>query len=72
MLSKVGLRAHPDKSVFGVETIGYLGHNVSASGLTPHGSKILAIMALPSPKSVKQLQEVLGFIGYYRCYIVNY
>ena len=53
MLYEVGLRAHPDKSLFGCTTVENLGFNVSATGLTPHAAKTAAIMELPEPTSVK-------------------
>jgi RNase H-like domain found in reverse transcriptase/Reverse transcriptase (RNA-dependent DNA polymerase)/Integrase zinc binding domain/PHD-finger/Integrase core domain/C-5 cytosine-specific DNA methylase len=72
MLYHCGLRAHPDKSVFGAAVIEYLGHNVSAYGLTPHEAKVSAIRNLRNPQNVSELRSVLGFMGYYRCYVPNY
>ena len=72
MLHGVGMRIHPDKSVFGTDVIEYLGHNVSAYGVTPHEAKTAAIRALPSPKNIDELRSVLGFINYYRCYIPEF
>jgi len=72
MLIKCGLRAHPDKSTFGCDVIEYLGHNVSAVGLTPHESKIAAILAIPDPTCIKELQAALGYLGYYRCYVRDF
>jgi hypothetical protein len=72
MLFRCGLRAHPDKSIFGACALEYLGHNVSAYGLTPHESKVLAIRHLRNPQNVSELRSVLGFMGYYRIYLPNY
>ena len=72
MLHDIGLRIHPDKSVFGTDVIEYLGHNVSAYGVTPHEAKVAAIKALPSPKNLIELQSVLGFLNYYRVYIPDF
>ena len=71
MLHSCGLRAHPDKSIFGADVIEYLGHNLSAQGISPHHAKVSAIMALQPPKNVSELRAHLGFINYYRCYIPN-
>ncbi|GIL62381.1 hypothetical protein Vafri_16596, partial [Volvox africanus] len=68
-LSACGLRAHPDKSIFGADVIEYLGHNLSSSGISPHQAKIAAIMALQPPRNVSELRTQLGFINYYRCYV---
>lgn len=72
MLQNVGLRAHPDKSVFGAPCVEYLGHNVSKYGVTPHQAKTAAIRALPAPKDVSELRSVLGFMNYYRCYLPQF
>ena len=66
-LHDCGLRAHPDKSVFGADCIEYLGHNISAGGLSPNDVKIQAIRDLRPPTTVAEVLSVLGFMGYYRC-----
>jgi len=72
MLHRVGLRAHPDKTILGCDSVEFLGHQVSALGMSPTDAKVAAIMALKPPTSVKTLQEVLGFINYYRGYVVGF
>ena len=52
--------------------IEYLGHNVSSHGITPHQAKTAAIWKLPAPTTVNELQQVLGFINYYRCYVSDF
>jgi hypothetical protein len=42
MLESAGLRAHPGKSIFASPVVEYLGHNISADGITPHHAKIAA------------------------------
>ncbi|KXZ41422.1 hypothetical protein GPECTOR_476g406 [Gonium pectorale] len=69
MLHSCGLRAHPDKSIFGADVIEYLGHNLSSQGISPHHAKVAAILALHPPRNVAELRSQLGFINYYRCYI---
>jgi hypothetical protein len=70
-LHSCGLRAHPDKSIFGADVLEYLGHNLSSSGISPHHAKVAAIMCLKAPGNVSELRAHLGFITYYRCYIPN-
>jgi len=72
MLQGCGLKAHPDKTVLCSHTVEFLGHNVSERGLTTNEAKVAAIKALHPPTNVSQLRSVLGFIGYYRCYIPNF
>ena len=72
MLYQVGLRAHPDKSIFGTAVVEYLGHNVSPYGLSPSEVKVAAIRRMKPPSDLQALQSLLGFFGYYRCYVPDY
>ena len=68
MLYGCGLRAHPEKSVFGAQVVSYLGHAVSEVGLTPQEAKVQAIKEMRPPVNKDEVRAVLGFLGYYRCY----
>ena len=72
MLEGCGLKAHPDKMVIAAGAVKLLYHSISEHGLLPNEAKVAAIKALQHPSNVSQLRSVLGFIGYYRCYIPNY
>lgn len=72
MLDDIGMKAHPEKSVFACSVVEFLGHRVSAHGLTPSEAKVQAIRLLPEPQNVADLRRVLGFMGYYRGYVPNY
>ena len=69
MLKSCGLRAHPDKSVFGGALIEFLGFNIGRFGLSPHAAKTAAIRALPAPTNISELRQVLGFMNYYRVFV---
>ena len=70
MLVGCGLKAYPDKTVICANVVEFLGHNVSKLGLLPSKAKVAAVRNLKPPTNVPELRSVLGFIGYYRCYIV--
>ena len=72
MLHEVGLRAHPSKTYLCCEIMSFLGHDVSARGMTPNQAKTAAIRALPTPTDLESLRRVLGFAGYYRVYVPDY
>ena len=49
-----------------------LGNIVCKKGLIVDPTKFFIIFNLPPPKSVRQLRETLGHIGYYREFIKGY
>jgi hypothetical protein len=69
---QVGLRAHPAKTVVAAQTIGYLGHLVSATHCMPEEAKLAGIKALQPPTSVKRLQAHLGLFNYYRHFVPEF
>jgi hypothetical protein len=60
------------KCIFGTPFGILLGHIVCKQGLLVDLAKIIIIVNLPTPKTVRQLRETLGHIGYYRKFIKGY
>ena len=50
-------------------TIEFLGHTISAEGISPNNKKIEVIQNHPIPNTKKQLKYFLGLANYYRKYI---
>ncbi|KAI3375884.1 hypothetical protein L3Q82_004150 [Scortum barcoo] len=71
-LAEVGLKISVDKCQFCLPKVKYLGHIVSADGVSPDLAKIEAVTRWPQPTHLKALQSFLGFCGYYRRFIANY
>ncbi|VFQ77800.1 unnamed protein product [Cuscuta campestris] len=61
-----------NKCSFGCSCISYLGHFITEGVLKPDPDKISAMVAWPTPSSVKQLRGFLGLTGYYRRFIAGY
>ena len=58
-----------EKCVFGVEQIDFLGHRVSAEGITPLPSKVKAIVDYPEPPNPKGLERFLGMLNFYHGFV---
>ncbi|KAL1115442.1 hypothetical protein AAG570_007472 [Ranatra chinensis] len=67
-LREFGLKASEEKSSFFQAELKFMGHTVSASGVSANREKVEAVKSLPVPKEVKSFQ---GMVGYYRKFIPN-
>jgi hypothetical protein len=68
-LHQNGLVVNSDKCLFACSTVDFLGHRLSASGISPLPARVQAIADFPRPAIVKQLQAFLGLINFYRRFI---
>jgi len=71
-LEKANFKIHPDKSVFGTDTVQYLGHVCSASGIRPYPNKIQAIHQYPVPRNARDVRAFIGLTGYHRRHVPNF
>nr|KYP55632.1 Transposon Ty3-I Gag-Pol polyprotein [Cajanus cajan] len=60
------------KCHIGQQSIQYLGHVVSAAGVTPDPIKVQAIIDWPIPSNLKSLRGFLGLTGFYRRFVKRY
>ena len=61
-----------NKCEFWLTKVRFLGHVVSASGVSVNLEKVEAMMSLEMPKSVFEIRSFLGLAGYYRRFIEDF
>ncbi|CAB0007951.1 unnamed protein product [Nesidiocoris tenuis] len=64
-----GICLNPAKCLFGVETLSFLGFQVSADGIRPLPDRINALVQSERPTTCDQLRCFLGTINYYRRFV---
>jgi hypothetical protein len=72
LFKRVGLRAHPGKTIVATDAIPYLGHVVTADSIQPEQARVSAMQRLPAPTNADMVRSVLGVLGFYRSYVPNY
>ena len=60
------------KSQFDVDSIQYLGLNITRDGVTPFADKVEVVKNWEPPTSIYHLRSFLGAVGYYRKFIFNF
>jgi hypothetical protein len=55
--------------MFAVTSVKFLGHMVSESGIKPLPRHVTAIQEFPQPTDIKQLQQFLGLVNFYRRFL---
>ena len=66
------LFAKASKCQFGVPQVRYLGHIITASGVSVDPDKVQAVVAWPTPSTARGVRGFLGLAGYYRKFIRNF
>ena len=65
------IRFNKAKCQFGATKVKYLGHEFSEKGIEPDHEKIKAILDMPKPTNVKELDTFLGMVTYLSKFVPN-
>ena len=71
ILEEAGFRLNKEKCKWFQREVEYLGFRVNEEGIHPTTEKIQAIVNVPAPKNVTELQAYLGLLNFYRKFIPN-
>uniref|UniRef100_A0A8C2GGE5 Gypsy retrotransposon integrase-like protein 1 n=2 Tax=Cyprinus carpio TaxID=7962 RepID=A0A8C2GGE5_CYPCA len=71
-LRETGLKVKIEKCHFLQAEVRFLGHQVSAQGVSTDPDKISAVREWPVPSTLKELRSFLGFCSYYRRFIEGF
>ena len=68
-LRQFGLIINPAKCLWAKKSVPFLGHEVTAGGITPLDRHVDAVKHFPTPTDVPSLQRFLGLVNYFRRFI---
>ena len=68
-----GIKLRAEKCHFAKKEVRYLGRLVSADGYRPDPADVAVLEKFRTPPvNVGELRSLLGFLGYYRCYVQDF
>ena len=71
-LKEFKLKIKPKKSHFFQTSVTFLGHILSADGVSPNPEKVAKIKDWPTPKTPKEVHSFVGLTSYYHRFIPNF
>ena len=69
MFKQFNLKIKPEKCQFSDTSVLFLGHVLSANGVSANPEKVEKVKTWPVPKNIMEVQSFLGLASYYRWFI---
>ena len=66
------LKLQPEKCQLFQREVQYLGHVVSQHGVATDSAKIMAAQNWKTPRCTQEVKFVMGFVGYYRRFCLDF
>jgi len=66
------LYAKFSKCEFWLQQVGFLGHVLSAEGISVDPSKVKDVLDWSAPTTLSEIRSFLGLAGYYHCFIEGF
>ena len=71
-LSRAGLKLNLTKCMIARTEVPYLGHTLSAKGISPGKDKFAALMDTRAPETISDLRSFLGLANFFRKFVPNF
>lgn len=71
-IRRARIRLNLSKTKLDRDELEFVGHRISEVGVRPIESRVQLIQEMEKPKTVRQLRRFIGFVSYYRKFIVKF
>jgi hypothetical protein len=71
-LRKAGLQVKASKCSFALKEVSFVGHRISAAGISPDPAKIEAVQNFPPPIDPNAVRSFLGLANFYRRFVPSF
>lgn len=71
-LKEFGLRISREKCHFACSSVHFLGHIITPDGISVNPQKVEAVVNMPPPRNVKQVQSFMQTCSWYRRFVPNF
>ena len=68
-LATHGIVINPNKCLFGVSELEFLGHHINADGISPLPDKVQVVQDFPLPQSQRELRRFIGLVNFYHRFL---